>query len=332
MDKTLKHNISDHANASRAPKNQRFPGYKFSSKDENCYNISFAGSGAGSLIFAIEVYQKIIHHLLDIQSKYQVQFNFNHLGDTKNAPYGLKKPNEIKTLTKNLIKYLDHEPLSSDIIIIACNTASTAIDKEDLLSLNSTAKIIPIINDSAQYIYKKALEKNQTNPKILVLSTTATKNSAQYKNIINDLANKNVVFCEHDPQIWVKQIENGEKIDISQELEKIKTQFQNTDVIGLFCTHFPFLKKEITNYLKEELNISIDLISQSCIFTEKILESIENDKKNFKKRDSNSKSNITPQINSKITGDNLEEIKNIAFNIASKETFAKMVFSKTNIK
>ena len=68
--------------------------------------IGIFDSGVGGLIFALDVAQELEPKLKELETQYKVSFTFNHFGDSKNAPYGSKKPAEIKILTTEFLEYL----------------------------------------------------------------------------------------------------------------------------------------------------------------------------------------------------------------------------------
>ena len=163
------------------------------SKDKE-YRISFGDSGVGGLIFSLDVLQELETKLKDLESKYEIKFIFHHVGDSKNAPYGSKTPDQIKDLTKNFMDYTANLP-NTRTPVIACNTASTVYDadmealfKKKYPGLN----IITMINYSSKAIIGSATSaKNKGDIYISLLATPATIKSGAYQNQIKKITDSN---------------------------------------------------------------------------------------------------------------------------------------------
>jgi len=319
------------------------------------YVLGFGDSGAGGLIFAVDAYRDLLSYLLNIESKYHVQFVFNHIGDTKNAPYGQKTPAEISRLTKDFVGYMVND-VQCNIAVIACNTASTVVDDKMEQYFQSTYEntpVMPIIIKSAETLYKRA--KVITGPTgekeihVGVLATPATVASGQYQKALEKIhaesgAKKGIKLYTYfyGPKTWVYNIEHGASKEdnlkaITGDLDEfLKTPNANKiSAMGLFCTHFPFFQKEISAYLEGHNVKNVRMVPQGQIFAGKIQAQIDRDIKagKIKKRDKalNIKTLPHPPIYSNISGDNLEEIKGvlqkIAPNMMDDVTFSKVVIN-----
>ena len=326
------------------------------SKVDKPYVLGFGDSGVGGLIFAMDAYRDLLPFLLQIESKYQVKFVFQHVGDTKNAPYGQKKPAEISVLTRDFVNFLNKD-VTSNQVVIACNTASTVVDDEMdayFKKLYPNTPVTAIIKKSAEALYRKAkVVTNKDGQKEIsmgVLATPATVKSGRYQAALAaihaDRFGKEGVALKtffYGPKTWVYNIEHGVSTDIKQaDLESDMSVFlaqpgaTSVTAVGLFCTHYPYFKHQILSYMTHHGVVgSVAVVSQGKIFAAKIKDGILSDLKagKYEKRKDvlDVKTIKHPQIFSHITGDNLEEVKGVA-KIVAPELLDVLVVSPAKIK
>ncbi len=191
-------------------------------------------SGVGGL----SVYQEI-HALLP-----QVQYIYAF--DNAAFPYGelddttlIKRTNHIVTLLAN--KY------QADLVVIACNTASTIV----LPSLRQQL-IIPVVG--VVPAIKPAALVSQTKS-IGLLATPATVNRAYTHQLVQQFASGCEVKMIGSTRLveMAEQKLRGKPVDID-ELAVILQPWQGVvDSIVLGCTHFPLIKQEIQAALKHDV-------------------------------------------------------------------------------
>jgi glutamate racemase len=317
------------------------------------YNISFGDSGVGGLIFACDAYEKIIDELKNIEANYYVKFNLHHIGDSINAPYDIKSVDEIKILSNNFINHM-MGVFDSDIAIVACNTASTIFDhdyEQYLKDQFPNASIWPIIYDSALCLYDNAviseLSSGQKEIHIGLLATSATLHSGLYEKALREIhANRQDVedvkmhTYMFSPTNWVENIENNvssqiHKDDVKSDLKVMISNLpdsKNISSLGLFCTHFPFLQKEIeqffvTNFNKDDFKI----VTQGALFGGQIIRKITSEidlNKITKREDFLDKKDLRQiPIFSNVTGNNIDKMELIIGNMYP-EIADKVVFKK----
>lgn len=193
-------------------------------------------SGVGGL----SVYQEI-HALLP-----QVQFIYAF--DNAAFPYGelddatlIKRTNYIVTLLANRYQ--------ADLVVIACNTASTIV----LPSLRQQLTIpvvgvVPAIKPAALISQTKSIG---------LLATPATVNRDYTHQLVQQFANGCEVKMIGSTRLveMAEQKLRGKTVDIG-ELEQILKPWQGTiDSIVLGCTHFPLIKQEIQTAFKHPVNV-----------------------------------------------------------------------------
>lgn len=201
-------------------------------------------SGAGGLSVAKEILRKIPN------------CHMSYAADDAFYPYGIK---EDRVLTQRIITQVGklYEALKPDIVVVACNTAST-LALETLRGKFDCpfVGVVPAIKPAALLSESKV---------IAVLATPATVSRIYTHNLIKDYAPEHKVIL-HGSNILVEIAER--KLfsnDIDQRLlqKEFDTLFaepdaEQIDTLVLACTHFPLLKQEImaiTRQRKRSINL-----------------------------------------------------------------------------
>ncbi|MCB2298006.1 glutamate racemase [Clostridium tagluense] len=172
--------------------------------------------------------------------------DFVYFGDSLNAPYGTKDVNEVKKLTFNAVNFLLEK--GAKVVVIACNTAtSAAID-----DLRGQYKDIPIIG--IEPALKPAVEISR-GKSIIIMATPMTLSEKKFSNLMKRY-NKEVNMISLPCAGLVELIENGiiEGDQIQSYLRDKLKEFIGIDLasIVLGCTHYPFIKKELSKIVGEE--------------------------------------------------------------------------------
>ena len=155
------------------------------------------------------------------------------VNDLAHAPYGERSYDDIRRLTEAAIQPL----LDCDIIVIACNSATTAAI-EWLRSRYPEQRFIGI-----EPMIKPAAELTKTGV-ITVCATPATLRSEAYQRLKERYA-KDLTVMEPDCEAWAQMIEENTMND-----EKITEMVESaiaggSDVIVLGCTHYHWIKEKI---------------------------------------------------------------------------------------
>lgn len=194
----------------------------------------------------------------------QVMPNENYIFfmDKLHCPYGIKTKCQLKRIALNIVKKVTKK-FNIKLIVIACNTmASVALD-----FLSEKFPQIPIVAVTP-CINSKVISKPT-----LILSTKVT---ARY--------NESIRAVRHLKNIYIKSFANlAKKIDnangnfgllqdyLNKKLKKYKNKFLDNVVLG--CTHFAYIKPQIKNALKA----NVDFFENSeavAIKAKKMLKSI----------------------------------------------------------
>lgn len=157
------------------------------------------------------------------------------VNDREHVPYGSKKPAEVLQLTATAIQPLITEP--HDVIVIACNTATT-VALPTLRKQYAHQLFIGL-----EPMVKPAAENTKTGT-ICVCATPATLASKRYKELKTAYAH-NVTVLEPDCSTWAAMIEanNVNQAEIRRTIEEALAR--RADCIVLGCTHYHWIKSRI---------------------------------------------------------------------------------------
>ena len=164
-------------------------------------------------------------------------------GDSANAPYGDKSHDELLKLTSSICKELSTD-YKVKCFVIACNTTSSEVWDE----LTEQFKDYDFVG--IEPALKWAVDENP-GKSILVLATTATTNGKRLRKRYEELKDKADITLLAAPGI-VPYVEGGKKNREEFELylkELLKDHIGKTDCVVLGCTHFPFVRDELSQVL-----------------------------------------------------------------------------------
>ncbi len=159
--------------------------------------------------------------------------------DNKNLPYGGKSEKEVITCVLTAVKaLLKIRPI--DLLVIACNTASTAALKAARAEFEiPIVGVVPAVKPAA------ALSKSKV---IGLLATPGTIASSYTDDLIKEHAQGCEVIKVGSTKLvnLAEAKARGEKVDTTAVRGEIAAFFKaDTDVVVLGCTHFPVLLEEL---------------------------------------------------------------------------------------
>lgn len=195
-------------------------------------------SGAGGLSVAKEI--------IALRPDCQLIF----VADREFFPYGLKSDD---ILTQRIVSQIEilHKNHTPDIVVIACNTASTLA--LDILRKEFDCPFVGVVP-----AIKPATLTTQTKV-IGVLATQATIKRGYTQKLIDDFASDFTVILHGSTclaEIAENKILHGyvDKNTLKTELERLLSQpdGDRIDTVVLACTHYPLLKEDMDEILKEE--------------------------------------------------------------------------------
>ena len=212
--------------------------------------------------------------------KYIKNVDIFYLADNLNTPYGTKTKEE---LLKIIYKNIDIMVLNKcDIIVIACNTATSAAIEE----IRNKYKDLIIIG--TEPAVKPALEYTlniDNNSKVLVTATVHTLNGEKLDNLIKLYDAKHLVEKQElSKLVQFAENDNYTKEDIFYYLNSIIENKNKYSSIVLGCTHFPLFKDEIEEFFNNEIKI----FDSSIGVTNNLLNKLDDKFKIINKNDNNS--------------------------------------------
>ena len=172
--------------------------------------------------------------------------SFVYFGDSKNAPYGGKKREEILELVEQHAARLLKE---AKALVLACNTA-TAVAAAPLRAKYGDTPIIgmePALKPAFLYA---AQQKKGHAPTVLVLATPTTLAEQKFKTQLCRYRRDCRVISLPAPQL-VSLVEAGlaQEVATKSYLKSLLSPYMgaNTpDAVVLGCTHFPFARDAIS--------------------------------------------------------------------------------------
>lgn len=203
---------------------------------------------------------KEIHSLMPFE-------NTIYLADSKNAPYGLKKREEIIALSEKNTEILISK--GCKIVVVACNTATT-----NAIQHLRNKYPIPFIG------IEPAIKPASLNSKSKAVGILATKGtlSSELFNQTASIYSKGIKVIEQEGTGIVELIENG-KLNSEAMLDLLKKYLSpmlqaKIDYLVLGCSHYPYLIPNLKKLLPAKVQI-IDSGLAVAQQTKSILENLQ---------------------------------------------------------
>jgi len=172
--------------------------------------------------------------------------SYIYIGDSKNAPYGVKTKDEVFELSKVICDTLVSKGVKA--IVIACNTATSAA-----VSRLRDLYDVPIIG--MEPAIKPALK--QTNGKVAVLATEMTLKEEKFQKLVECLEDGYRIVKLPAPE-WVDCVENHLS-DIAYVKkcvhDLLEANVPSIQSLVMGCTHYIFLKDYIREYYHNNVEI-----------------------------------------------------------------------------
>ena len=177
-----------------------------------------------------------------------LQSEIRYFADSENFPYGTKSEAQLLQILQSNFKRFQEEGV--DTILVACNTASTIIDRFPE-EFSHFPKLVTIIQPTVTAITHQELKQ------VVVLGTQFTASSHIYQDQLPDFQ-----VVERAEQNLVIAIEAKDEEKIKRIVEGICDDLPDRCVLVLACTHFSVVKDQF----EEKLNIlngKVEIIDSS---------------------------------------------------------------------
>ena len=171
--------------------------------------------------------------------------NILYFADKLNFPYGKKSKDELKSIVRNSIKFL--EKYRPKLIVIASNTPSIQIFDE--IKNEFSIDIVP-----TKPPLKKAAALSKKNH-IAIMGSTGLLNSKEFNYLLKREIPQHIFITKIDSSDLIDLVENGSFLSdrdyTFKNIQKIiKTDFEDSvDVVVLGSTHLPLIKNYIGDLL-----------------------------------------------------------------------------------
>ena len=167
---------------------------------------------------------------------------FVYFGDSANAPYGEKTPEEVRSLSRRIVD--DMLRAGCKAIVIACNTATSAAAQ----TLREEYPDVPIIG--VEPALKPAVLATRDGT-VLVMATPMTVRLEKFQKLMEEWGSAAQVIavpCEG----LAARIERGklESVDLVEMIDTLVGRYAHAvDAVVLGCTHYPFVVDQIRHVL-----------------------------------------------------------------------------------
>ena len=167
--------------------------------------------------------------------------DFIFIGDSANAPYGMKTPQEVIELSEHsLLRLLS---MGAKQIVIACNTA-TAVAADALREKYRDIEIVGI-----EPAIKPAAHDNRGG-RIAVLATDLTVHQKRIEKLYRQCSHEAHIELVSCPGL-VELIESGHTYDeeLFSYLSEKLSLYRDFDAYVLGCTHYPLIRSAFLRVL-----------------------------------------------------------------------------------
>ncbi|GLT20315.1 glutamate racemase [Vibrio zhanjiangensis] len=186
-------------------------------------------SGVGGLSVFREIEAKLPH------------INYFYIFDNAAYPYGeLEHDTLISRVDKLVCHYV--QKLAIDLVVIACNTASTIVLPTLRAKLSiPVVGVVPAIKPAS----------NLANKAIGLIATPATVAREYTHELIKDFSNAKPVELLGSTRLvdMAEEKLRGQQLSQAELHQVLEPMTGKVDVAVLGCTHFPLIKEEIQNVL-----------------------------------------------------------------------------------
>ena len=194
-----------------------------------------------------------------------------YFGDTAHFPYGDKSAESLKQYSKRIAQFLLDK--GCKVILIACNSASSAAFEEVSHLAREKAIVLDVIDPVIKYTGDKYGNKN-----VGLVGTKRTITSNSYYLKLQEY-NSSVHLKSLATPLFAPMIEEGfAGTEVSAKV--IETYLsddraQNVSALILGCTHYPLIKEEIDVFYANK----VDVIDSSDVIALTLKEQLESSKK-----------------------------------------------------
>ena len=168
---------------------------------------------------------------------------FIYYGDSANAPYGTRIPEEVIDLTKKDVEFLLER--GAKAIVVACNTATSVAIKELRAAYE---EVLPVIGIEPAL---KPAVKAKEHSKVVVMATPMTLSQTKFNSMMHiyeDDANIIKMPCPGLVEYIESGVLEGPVLDAYLEKQFAPYDKAEIDAVVLGCTHYPLIREVIQKH------------------------------------------------------------------------------------
>ena len=183
-----------------------------------------------------------------------------YVGDTGRYPYGSKPQAEVASHARQIARHLIDE-YDAKVIVVACNTAASAVD----LAAELPVPVIGVIEPGA-----RALVKATRSGAVGVIGTVGTVGSGSYQRAVAEAASRLAVetptgqpatvevdltcaACPGFVEFVERGVTTGDEITVLAERLLAPVVEATVDTLLLGCTHYPYLARVIGDVMGRDV-------------------------------------------------------------------------------
>lgn len=172
-----------------------------------------------------------------------------YLGDTARVPYGTKSPETVIRFAGQIARFMVKRDVK--LIVVACNTASAVA--LEMLQERFPVPIVGVIEPGA--VRAAAVTRSG---RVGVIGTAGTIRSSAYTKAIKRI-NADIEVVTAACPMFVPLAEEGwidnEVARLTAQIYLTELKAHGVDTLVLGCTHYPLLKKVITEVMGSEVTL-----------------------------------------------------------------------------
>jgi glutamate racemase len=169
-----------------------------------------------------------------------------YVGDTGRYPYGSKAQSDVAAYARQIARYLIDEH-DAKVIVVACNTAASAVDLADELEV----PVVGVIQPGSVSVVQAT-----RSGRIGVIGTVGTVGSGSYQRAVAASAadvgvavDLTCAACPGFVEFVERGVTSGDEVTVLAERLLAPIRDASVDALLLGCTHYPYLARVIADVM-----------------------------------------------------------------------------------
>jgi glutamate racemase len=175
--------------------------------------------------------------------------NLVYVADTGRHPYGPRPLDEVRAFAEQITDLLVHDH-SVKFVVVACNTATAAVDLDELQQ-RAGVPVVGVIDAGV-----RSLARATRSGRVGVIGTVGTIGSGSYQRAVAEVGPDLDLTCAACPG-FVEFVEQGEtksdQVYVLAERLLAPICEAKIDALLLGCTHYPYLARTISDVVGRDV-------------------------------------------------------------------------------